>query len=110
MNELMYSLLNQIEDVNKTKEITLEEFIKLVKSNQLISEDDAKTLIESYKKMVNAKTDSNTDNNDSEDSEERRKRYKQKYQSNQISKQYPEDSVNKKDSIEEKDEKSIERE
>ena len=42
MNELIYSFLNEIEDVNKIHELTVEEFTKLVKANKLISEDDAK--------------------------------------------------------------------
>ena len=51
MNELIYSFLNEIEDVNKIHELTVEEFTKLVKSNKLISDDDAKKLIESFKKI-----------------------------------------------------------
>ena len=57
MNQLIYNFLNEIEDVNKLNEISLEEFIKLVKSNNLISEGDAKLLIESFKNVVSKKSD-----------------------------------------------------
>ena len=71
MNELIYSFLNEIEDVNKIKEMSVEEFSKLVKSNSLISEDDAKQLIESFKKISSKKSDSD----DSTDSDQRKKKY-----------------------------------
>lgn len=73
MNELIYSFLNEIEDVNKIKEMTVEEFTKLVKSNKLISDDDAKQLIESFKKI----SEKNIANNDeSDDADQRRKKYR----------------------------------
>ena len=56
MNELMNNFINQIEDVNKIKEMSIEEFTKLVNSNELISEKDAKQLIESFKKISSKKT------------------------------------------------------
>ena len=75
MNELIYSFLNEIEDVNKIKEMTVDEFTKLVKSNSLISEDDAKQLIESFKKISSKKSESE----DSSDSDERKKKYREQH-------------------------------
>lgn len=75
MNELIHSFLNEIEDVNKIKEMTVEEFTKLVKSNSLISEDDAKQLIESFKKISSKKSDSE----DSTDSDQRKKKYREQH-------------------------------
>ena len=72
MNELIYSFLNEIEDVNKLKEMTIEEFTKLVKSNKLISDDDAKLLIESFKK-ISAKKNSE---DESSDADQRKKKYR----------------------------------
>ena len=48
MNELLYNFINQVEDVNRVKEMSVEDFTKLVKSNQLISEEDAKLLIKAF--------------------------------------------------------------
>lgn len=73
MNELMNNFINQIEDVNKIKEISVDEFIKIVKSNNLISEDEAKQLIESFKKIINKK---NTE--DESDADQRKKKYREK--------------------------------
>ena len=75
MNELLYSFINQVEDVNKVKEMTVEEFSELVKSNKLISDDDAKILIESFKKISSKK--SSVD--ESTDSDERKKKYREQH-------------------------------
>lgn len=74
MNELVYNFINQIEDVNKVGDITIEEFTKIVKSNKLISEKDAKKLIESFKKISSNKNE----DDGSSDSDQRKKKYKQK--------------------------------
>ena len=74
MNQLIYNFLNEIEDTNKIKEMSLEEFTKLVKSNNLISEDDAKQLIESFKKISSAKNEE-----DANDSDQRKKKYRQQH-------------------------------
>ena len=76
MNQLIYNFLNEIEDANKLNEISLEEFIKLVKSNSMISEDDAKQLIESFKKIISKKSDEE----DANDSEQRKKKYRIQHQ------------------------------
>ena len=76
MNELMYNFINQIEDANKIKEMSVEEFTKLVKSNKLISEDDAQQLIESFKK-ISAKKSSE---DESSDNDQRKKKYRTQYQ------------------------------
>ena len=73
MNELIYSFLNEIEDVNKIHELTVEEFTKLVKANKLISEDDAKKLIESFKKISEKK---NNFSDDTDDANQRKKKYR----------------------------------
>lgn len=75
MNELMYNLLNQIEDTNKIKEMTVEEFTKLVKANKLIAEDDARQLIESFKKISSKKNAED----ESSDSDQRKKKYREQH-------------------------------
>ena len=70
MNELIYNFLNQIDDPNIIKEISLEEFINLVKSNKLITEDDADILIESFKKILSKKDETS-------DTDERKKKYRE---------------------------------
>lgn len=75
MNELMYNLLNQIEDTNKIKEMTVEEFTKLVKANKLIAEDDAQQLIESFKKISSKKNAED----ESSDSDQRKKKYREQH-------------------------------
>jgi len=75
MNQLIYNFLNEIEDANKIKEMSVEEFIKLVKSNNLISEQDAKQLIESFKKISSKKNDEE----DANDSDQRKKKYRQQH-------------------------------
>ena len=75
MNELMNNFINQIEDVNKIKEMSVEEFIKLVKANKLISEEDGNKLIESFKKISSKKAaDDGSDDND-----QRKKKYRQQH-------------------------------
>ena len=103
MNELLYSFINQIEDPNKIKDMTVEEFSNLVKSNKLIAEDDAKQLIESFKKISNKK---NIVEEDAEDSEQRKKKYRDQH------KQYNREVVENKDIIfeeKENEDNSIER-
>jgi hypothetical protein len=73
MNELIYSFLNEIEDVNKINDMTVEEFCKLVKSNKLISEEDAKKLIESFKKISEKK---NNFSDETDDANQRKKKYR----------------------------------
>ena len=75
MNELMYNFINQIEDTNKIKDMTVDEFIKLVKSNKLISEEDAQQLIESFKKISSKKNSED----ESSDSDQRKKKYRQQH-------------------------------
>ena len=75
MNELLNNFINQIEDVNKIKEMSVEEFIKLVKSNNLISSDDAQQLIESFKK-ISSKKDAE---DESSDNDERKKKYREQH-------------------------------
>ena len=72
MNELINNFINQIEDVNKLKEISVEEFTKLVKSNNLISESEAKQLIESFKTILNKKNSED----ESSESDQRKKKYR----------------------------------
>ena len=72
MNELIHNFLNEIEDVNKIKEMTVEEFIKLVKSNKLISADDASQLIESFKKISSKKNSED----ETSDADQRKKKYR----------------------------------
>ena len=88
MNELLYSFMNQIEDPNKIKDMTVEEFSNLVKSNKLIAEDDAKQLIESFKKISSKK---NITEEDTEDSDQRKKKYRDQH------KQYNREVVENKD-------------
>ena len=76
MNELLYSFMNQIEDPNKIKDMTVEEFSNLVKSNKLIAEDDAKQLIESFKKISSKK---NITEEDTEGSDQRKKKYRDQH-------------------------------
>lgn len=71
MNELIHNFLNQIEDVNREKEITIEDFIKLVKANEFISEEDGKKLIESFRKILSQKNE-----DDNNDSDQRKKKYR----------------------------------
>ena len=75
MNQLIYSFLNEIEDVNKIKEMSVEEFTKLVNSNNLISEEDAKQLIESFKKISTKKISEE----DTSDADQRKKKYRQQH-------------------------------
>ena len=74
MNELLNNFINQIDDVNKVKEMSVEEFIKLVKSNSLISASEAEQLIESFKK-ISSKKDAE---DESSDNDERKKKYRVK--------------------------------
>ena len=74
MNELIYNFINEIEDVNKIKELTVEEFSKLVKSNQLISEEEAKQLIDSFKKISSKKNEE-----DESDADQRKKKYREQH-------------------------------
>ena len=73
MNELIYSFLNEIEDVNKINELTVDEFTKLVKSNKLISDEDAKKLIESFKKISEKKINFS---DETDDANQRKKKYR----------------------------------
>lgn len=77
MNELIYNFINQIEDVNRIKEMSIEEFAKLVKSNKLISEEDANKLIESFKKIS---SQANFEEDATDDSEQRKKKYRSQQQ------------------------------
>ena len=100
MNELMNNFINQIEDVNKIKEMSVEEFIKLVKSNKLISEEDGNRLIESFKKIANKKNAED----ESSDSDQRKKKYREQH------KQGKTVTVDKKEKTSvEKDDNSMER-
>ena len=100
MNELMNNFINQIEDVNKIKEMSVEEFAKLVKSNKLISEEDGNKLIESFKKIASKKNSED----ESSDSEQRKKKYREQH------KQGKTEVVDKKEKAPvEKEDKSIER-
>lgn len=71
MNELLNNFMNQIEDVNRVKEMSVEEFAKLVRGNKLITEEDAKQLIVSFKKISDKKSADDEDN----DSDQRKKKY-----------------------------------
>ena len=102
MNELKYKFINQIEDVNKIKELTVEEFSKLVKSNKLISEEDGDKLIESFKK-ISSKKDSE---DESSDSDQRKKKYRQQHKEVATNIQNKEEKTIKD---KEKDEDSLER-
>ena len=102
MNELVYNFLNQIEDPNKIKDMTVEEFAKLVKANKLISEEDAKMLIESFKKISSKKGDTD----DTSDSDQRKKKYRDQH------KQFNQETIDKtENSVKQKlnEEKSLER-
>lgn len=107
MNELMNNFMNQIEDVNKIKEITIEEFTKLVKSNQLISEEDGKKLIESFKKIASKKNSED----ESDESDQRKKKYRNQHKSQlqENVKQQPSKEENEIDNEKENDENSRER-
>ena len=76
MNELMYNFLNQIEDISKIREMTVEEFSKLVKSNNLISQEDGNKLIESFKKISSNKI---AEDDDANDSDQRKKKYRDQH-------------------------------
>ena len=76
MNELMNNFINQIDDVNKIKEMSVEEFIKLVKANKLISEEDGDKLIASFKKISSKKASED----ESDDNDQRKKKYRTQYQ------------------------------
>ena len=102
MNELMYNFINQIEDANKIKEMSIEEFSKLVKSNKLISEGDAQQLIESFKKISSKKNSED----ESSDNDQRKKKYREQH------KEVNTEDINKNEKgLEEKenDDNSIER-
>ena len=75
MNELMNNFINQIEDVNKIKEMSVEEFIKLVKANKLISEEDGDKLIASFKKISSKKASED----ESDDNDQRKKKYREQH-------------------------------
>ena len=104
MNELLYSFLNEIEDVNKLKEMTIEEFTKLVKSNKLISDDDAKLLIESFKKI----SDKKSSEDESSDTDQRKKKYRSQ-QKNTNSVQNIQPSKKSETKVKENDGDSLER-
>ena len=104
MNELLYSFLNEIEDVNKLKEMTIEEFTKLVKSNKLISDDDAKILIESFKKI----SDKKSSEDESSDTDQRKKKYRSQ-QKNTNSVQNIQPSKKSETKVKENDGESLER-
>lgn len=100
MNELLNNFINQIDDANKIKEMSVEEFAKLVKSNKLISEEDGNRLIESFKKISSKKNSED----ESSDSEQRKKKYREQH------KQGKTEVANKKEMIPtEKEDKSMER-
>ena len=80
MNQLIYNFLNEIEDANKIKEMSVEEFSKLVKSNKLISEKDAQQLIESFKKISSKKNAED----ESSDEEQRKKKYRNQHKQSNI--------------------------
>lgn len=102
MNELMNNFINQIEDVNKIKEMSVEEFIKLVKANKLISEEDGNKLIESFKKISRKKPS----DDESDDNDQRKKKYRQQHKESAINSQNKQEkSVPNKD----KEEDSLER-
>lgn len=102
MNELIYNFMNQIDDPNRIKDMTVEEFIKLVNSNKLISAEDAKILIESFKKISSKKGDTD----DTSDSDQRKKKYRDQQ------KQFKQERVDKKEIISEEkanEDQSLER-
>ena len=100
MNELLNNFINQIEDANKIKEMSVEEFSKLVKSNKLISEEDGNKLIESFKKISSKKNSED----ESSDSEQRKKKYREQHRQENT------DVVNKNEkSPVEKEDNSMER-
>ena len=101
MNELMYNFLNQIEDTNKINDMTVEEFVKLVKSNKLISAEDAEQLIESFKKISSKKNSED----ESSDSDQRKKKYRQQHKESATNIQNKEEKIIK-DKV--KDEDSLE--
>ena len=80
MNQLIYNFLNEIEDANKIKEMSVEEFSKLVKSNKLISEKDAQQLIESFKKISSKKSAEDEANDD----DQRKKKYRNQHKQSNI--------------------------
>ena len=73
VDKSMENFLNEIEDVNKINELTVDEFTKLVKSNKLISDEDAKKLIESFKKISEKK---NNFSDETDDANQRKKKYR----------------------------------
>ena len=102
MNELMNNFINQIEDVNKIKEMSVEEFIKLVKANKLISEEDGDKLIASFKKISSKKASED----ESDDNDQRKKKYRQQHKESATNIQIKEEK-SKQDK--EKDDDEIER-
>ena len=80
MNQLIYNFLNEIEDANKIKEMSVEEFAKLVKSNNLISENDALQLIESFKRISSKKSAEDEANDD----DQRKKKYRNQHKQSNI--------------------------
>ena len=102
MNELIHNFMNQIDDVNKITEMSLEEFIKIVKSNKLISEDDGNKLIESFKKISSKKSEEDG----SSDSDQRKKKYREQHKDTKSNAVVEEEKI-----VEEKDKNddSIER-
>ena len=102
MNELMNNFINQIEDVNKIKEMSVEEFIKLVKANKLISKEDGDKLIASFKKISSKKASED----ESDDNDQRKKKYRQQHKESAAKTQVKTEKV-KKDK--EKDDDSLER-
>ena len=77
MNELLNNFINQIDDVNRIKEMSVEEFIKIVKSNSSISANDAEQLIESFKKISSKKDP----DDESSDNDARKKKYNVQHKS-----------------------------
>lgn len=102
MNELLNNFINQIDDVNQIKEMSIEEFSKLVMSNKLISEEDGNRLIESFKK-ISSKKDSE---DESSDSDQRKKKYRQQHKEAATNIQNKEEKTIKD---KERDENSLER-
>ena len=102
MNELMNNFINQIEDVNKIKEMSVEEFIKLVKANKLISEEDGNKLIESFKKISRKKAS----DDESDDNDQRKKKYRQQHKESAMNIQIKEEKSNQD---KEKDDDALER-
>ena len=98
----MYNFINQIEDTNKIKDMTVDEFIKLVKSNKLISEEDAQQLIESFKKISSKKNSED----ESSDSDQRKKKYRQQHK--EINSNVAQNAEKKVEELE-KDDESLER-